>query len=85
MQSITGKPLFGGDGRCGIVKTMGVGNLVGMVVQIGCGKSFLASENRGPTQQDISVDMFVDELAAVKQALGLQEHHILGHGTAQPP
>lgn len=48
--------------------------------QIGCGKSFLASENRGPPPEDISVDLFVGELAAVKQALGLQEHHLLGHG-----
>ena len=49
-------------------------------VQIGCGRSFLASENRAPPQADISVDMFVEELAAVKEALGLREHHVLGHG-----
>jgi hypothetical protein len=49
-------------------------------VQIGCGKSFLASENRGPPQADISLDMFVEELSAVKEALGLREHHVLGHG-----
>ncbi len=51
-------------------------------MQIGCGNSFLASENRGPAQQEISVQMFVDELAAVKQALGLREHHLLGHGAS---
>lgn len=49
-------------------------------LQIGCGNSFLASENRGPPQDDITVDMFVQEMATVKQALGLQEHHMLGHG-----
>lgn len=54
-------------------------------MQIGCGNSFLASEDRGPAQQDITVDMFVDELAAVKQALGLKEHHVLGHGKSQAP
>ena len=53
-----------------------------MAVQIGCGNSFLASENRGPAQEDITVNMFVDELAAVKKALGLREHHLLGHGTS---
>lgn len=56
-----------------------------MSAQIGCGNSFLASENRGPAQQDISVDMFVDELAAVKQDLGLREHHVLGHGASWAP
>ena len=56
-----------------------------MAAQIGCGNSFLASENRGPAQQDITVDMFVEELVAVKQALGLREHHVLGHGASQTP
>ena len=51
-----------------------------LFLQIGCGNSLLASENRGPPQDDITVDMFVQEMAAVKQALGLQEHHMLGHG-----
>ena len=54
-------------------------------MQIGCGNSFLASENRGPAQEDITVNMFVEELAAVKQALGLREHHLLGHGTSRGP
>jgi pimeloyl-ACP methyl ester carboxylesterase len=49
-------------------------------MQIGCGNSYLASENRSPIPEDISVDLFIHELRAVRQALGLERHHVLGHG-----
>lgn len=48
--------------------------------QIGCGKSFLASDNTSPPAEDFSMDLFVAELSAVRSALGLKRHHILGHG-----
>jgi pimeloyl-ACP methyl ester carboxylesterase len=50
--------------------------------QIGCGNSFLASEDAAPPPGDIAPGLFLEELAAVRTALGLSQarHHVLGHG-----
>ena len=50
--------------------------------QIGCGNSFLASEDTAPPAADIAPGLFREELGAVKAALGLSQtrHHVLGHG-----
>ena len=50
------------------------------VPQIGCGKSFLASEDSAPRLEEYSVDLFLEELGVVKHALGLTRHHVMGHG-----
>ncbi len=39
-----------------------------------------ANGQRGPALADISLDQFVSELAAVREALGLEQCHMLGHG-----
>lgn len=48
--------------------------------QIGCGKSYLASGDTAPPAEDYSLELFLDELRAVKSALGLERCHVLGHG-----
>lgn len=58
----------------------GQGRQVIFYDQIGCGKSFLASEDASPRPEDYSVDLFLEELGAVKRALGLKRHHVVGHG-----
>ncbi|BDA40775.1 Proline iminopeptidase [Coccomyxa sp. Obi] len=58
----------------------GQGRQVIFYDQIGCGKSFLASEDSSPRPEDYSVDLFLEELGMVKRALGLKRHHVMGHG-----
>ncbi|CAL8466923.1 g6459 [Coccomyxa elongata] len=58
----------------------GQGRQVIFYDQIGCGKSFLASEDSSPRPEDYSMDLFVEELGMVKRALGLKRHHVMGHG-----
>eukprot|EP00884_Botryococcus_braunii_P004033 jgi/Botrbrau1/13630/Bobra.0373s0008.3 len=48
--------------------------------QVGCGNSLKASSGGGPALADVSVGLFVAELAAVRDALGLERCHVLGHG-----
>ncbi|KAK9810400.1 hypothetical protein WJX72_010133 [[Myrmecia] bisecta] len=48
--------------------------------QIGCGNSYFASGMRGPEQQEISPQLFMEELRAVREALDLQQVHLFGHG-----
>lgn len=43
--------------------------------QLGCGRSDAVGDS-----VDWSIDLFVDELAAVREAAGLERCHILGHG-----
>lgn len=48
--------------------------------QAGCGNSFRASGLKGPEPAEMSLDLYLDELAAVRNALNLEQCHLMGHG-----
>ena len=53
---------------------------VSAAAQAGCGNSFRASGLKGPEATEMSLDLYLDELAAVRKALSLEQCHLMGHG-----
>jgi pimeloyl-ACP methyl ester carboxylesterase len=55
-------------------------SLICAVLQIGSGYSLAASDNEGPTSDEMSLDLYLNELEAVVAAAKFKNFHLLGHG-----
>ncbi|KAF6255648.1 Alpha/Beta hydrolase protein [Scenedesmus sp. NREL 46B-D3] len=58
----------------------GVGRQVIFYDQVGCGNTFLASNNTCPSPEQLTVDLYLRQIDALRDALGLDKVHLYGQG-----
>jgi pimeloyl-ACP methyl ester carboxylesterase len=51
------------------------------VLQVGCGNTFLASNNKCPPPDQLTIDLYLRQIDALREALGLEKVHLYGQGT----
>lgn len=58
----------------------GVGRQVIFYDQVGCGNTFLASNSTCPPADQLTLDLYLRQIDALREALGLEKVHLYGQG-----